>query len=661
MFKYLSLLPILCLTLSMPGSIAIAQSQPKTRIDRTVAPIPKYTGIVKQVDDTAAQITVRIEDKEGNGSGVIVAREGNTYSVVTASHVVEKKEGYSIITPSQERIKVRAEQITILNKDIDIALVKFTSKQNYRVAELANYQIFESDFVFVSGFPKNDTTPRRSLSIGRVSKRDMTEFSVRDEKSLSDGNNLIYTNLSLKGMSGGGVLDRDGRLIGINTGSEGIRIINQNNYQLEEINFGYARGISVSTILGTFTQGQIPISQLKVLTTLPSQPAQSDLKTIRENLLSTVSTPSQTSTAKEWLDYGNLLWRSQENGQAIVAFDRAINILQKDSTTSAKEQLKFAYFGKGLSLVMNEIGKDRGAVVAFRAAIAIEPEFIQGWRYEAMALSFLKRHSEALVSYQQAIKLDPKNFTLYIEQGDVLIELRRYPEAIDSYSRAIQIQPQHPWNYNNRGNVYHELKQYSQALADFSKAIELNPQLGFAYAMRGKVYKEIEQYPQALVDFNKAIEIDPQSRAAYTLRGNMYIKMKQYPQAISDYNKAISLPQVYTSSLDREEFTHFNRAMCYFELIKYPEAIADLNKSIELNPEFAPAYISRGYAYQQLKQYDKAQTDVRKAVQLVKGKKNQPQHQELVTFLKKAAEMFQQQKNLMGYQAAMEVLKEISE
>ena len=38
-----------------------------------------YTGVVKRVDDIAQQIMVRIENSQGNGSGVIIARTGNTY------------------------------------------------------------------------------------------------------------------------------------------------------------------------------------------------------------------------------------------------------------------------------------------------------------------------------------------------------------------------------------------------------------------------------------------------------------------------------------------------------------------------------------------------------------------------------------------------------
>jgi S1-C subfamily serine protease len=59
-----------------------------------------HTGIVAQVDEIARQITVRINSsKNGNGSGVIFAKQGNTYSVLTASHVVSNPDKYKIVTP----------------------------------------------------------------------------------------------------------------------------------------------------------------------------------------------------------------------------------------------------------------------------------------------------------------------------------------------------------------------------------------------------------------------------------------------------------------------------------------------------------------------------------------------------------------------------------
>jgi hypothetical protein len=51
-----------------------------------------------EVDKVAESITVLI-DGPGPGAGVLVKRQGNTYSVLTAYHVVKPQGKYSIVIP----------------------------------------------------------------------------------------------------------------------------------------------------------------------------------------------------------------------------------------------------------------------------------------------------------------------------------------------------------------------------------------------------------------------------------------------------------------------------------------------------------------------------------------------------------------------------------
>jgi S1-C subfamily serine protease len=74
------------------GSATLAQATSQNSSDR-----PSYTGIVAEIDQIAQQITVRIDSfQNGNGSGVIIAKEGNTYYVLTASHVIKNPDQYKI-------------------------------------------------------------------------------------------------------------------------------------------------------------------------------------------------------------------------------------------------------------------------------------------------------------------------------------------------------------------------------------------------------------------------------------------------------------------------------------------------------------------------------------------------------------------------------------
>ncbi len=668
---------------------------------------PNYTGVVKRVDAIAQQITVRIEATESRkGSGVIIAREGDTYYVATAAHVVQTNDGEKIavilITPTQEQIGLQAGDINVVNKDLGVAIVKFKSKQNYRIADISKYEFNKSDWVFVSGFPGKDTSKQRYLSIGTVKNREETEFRVKERGSLTQGNNLIYTNLSLPGMSGGAVLDRQGRLVGINTGAENQGISTQDGKNYEEINFGFALGIPISTVIGVASQSQLPTFQLQVKNTSASEPSQSESEEIQAILLSTLSKPNQIATAKELLDYANLLWRCDKYRESVTTFKTAIKLLERHpEIQDRKEQLRTAYFGLGLAWWSNRQGSRQQnfqtAMVAFQQAEKVDPGFYQSSRYLGSSLEQLKRYDEALTAYQRAISTQKADFVLYVEQGDVLQQMKRYREAIDSYNLAVKLQPNHPWIYNNRGTTYYNLKQYPQAIADYSQAIQLNPQYADAYFNRGNAYIDLKQYPQMLADYSQAIQLKPQLTDAYNNRGNAYKELKQYDRAIADYNQAIQLnpqdaktyynrgsaynalkqyPQAiadYSRAIQLKPQladAYNNRGIAYKELKQHPQAIADYNQAIQLNPQDAGAYGNRGIAYKELKQYPQAIADYNQAIQLnpqdagAYGNRGlvyakQKQYPQAKADLTKAAELFRAQNNTAGYQRAMELLQQL--
>jgi tetratricopeptide (TPR) repeat protein/S1-C subfamily serine protease len=592
---------------------------PKNSSTTTAVTSTNYTGVVKRVDEIAQQITVRIEDKNGgNGSGVIVAKSGDTYYVVTAAHVVQSREGEKIattlITPTQERIVLTQGEVNVVNKDVDVAVVKFKSQQNYRTATIGKYQFNKADWVFISGFPAKDRSQQRHLSVGKVQDRINTEFLAKERGqvsgSLSRGNNLIYSNLSLPGMSGGAVLDRQGRLVGINTGAENEYLIATG----EQINFGLALGIPIATVIGVASQGQLPTARLQLTNTPTPKLTTSESKEIGRIQLSALSKPSQASTAKDWLDYANLLWRSGENPEAVVAFETAIKLLESNTDISErKEQLTIAYYGLGLAWQSNRQGSternSQPAIAAFERATKVDPGFYQSWRFLGFSLNELKRYPEALTAYQRAIEIKKDDFVLHKEQGDVLRELKRYPEAVSAYTKAVTLQPNHPWVYLNRGNAYSDQKQYSQAITDYTQAIKIDPQHAEAYYNWGVIYFRQEQYSQAIAKYNQAIKIDPQHAGAYNNRGAIYAIQKQYPQAIADLNYVIKLDPQYANAYN-------NRGLVYFRQKQYPQAISDYNQAIKIAPQDAQPYNNRGNVYAAQKQYSQAIADYTQAIKL---------------------------------------------
>ncbi|OBQ32799.1 MAG: hypothetical protein AN487_21710, partial [Anabaena sp. CRKS33] len=262
-------------------------------------------GLIQNIDQIAQEITVLIPNAnpEDMGSGVIIAQKGNIYYVLTADHVIwnrdEKKlkDKLEIVAPDNQRYAINVSNAKRM-PGVDLAVVQFTSNQKYRVATLANYSLnTKGQKVFVSGFPgnkqQNKNKPHRILTAGILSQPELirlnTYVSFNNQSSiipvqiqtvLSDGYDLLYSNITKGGMSGGAVLDTQGRLIGIHGRVEGEISLDFDG----EINLGSSSGIPIRTFLNLVEQAGID-SDLKVETTAPATLKKSEEDVISEYLL----------------------------------------------------------------------------------------------------------------------------------------------------------------------------------------------------------------------------------------------------------------------------------------------------------------------------------------------------------------------------------------
>ena len=571
-----------------------------------IAQQPEYTGIVKTVDDIAQQITVRIATAEipSYGSGVIIAKDGNTYYVATVAHNFPEgtTDSYQIVTSDGESHTLDLN--TVKKSDAyDFALFSFTSDNDYTVATIGNYTVAanHNQTVFVSGFP-GMYAPTRIITGGKVREQDIISFATKDSSTFisttTDRPGLLYSNISYKGMSGGAVLDIEGRLTGINTGAENELYFDDEGNN-SEIAIGFSLGIPLTDVL-TFIDRETPLKTewLQTTNNPSAKVSDNDYSSIEEQLL-TVEAPKDNDSLAQWMNYGNQLWRYGRFDEAVSAFERVIAI---------NPDYDRAYYAMGLTYLYKGNNAQK-AVISLEKATQINPKSYFYWRYLGFSYRELKQYDLALAAYDKVINQNPEDFILYVERGDVLHDSQNYQDAIVSYSEAIKINSQHPWSYNNRGNTYYESKQYQQAVADYNQAIEINPNFADAYHNRGLVYYDLQQYQQAISDYNKAIEINPNFALAYNGRGNTYIDLQQYQQAISDFTKAIEINPQFPDA-------YVHRGVTYYILQQYQQAIGDYNKAIEINPNFALAYSNRGLAYYDLQQYQQALDDLNKALEI---------------------------------------------
>ena len=111
--------------------------------------------INQQVSAIANLVTVRILSDSVSGSGVIIQRQNQTYTVLTNNHVVADNQDktYQVLTADGQIHIAKWLRSSQFGK-VDLALVQFTTSQSYRVAEIANSnQLSVGDAVYAAGFP----------------------------------------------------------------------------------------------------------------------------------------------------------------------------------------------------------------------------------------------------------------------------------------------------------------------------------------------------------------------------------------------------------------------------------------------------------------------------------------------------------------------------
>jgi S1-C subfamily serine protease len=183
----------------------------------TVTVAQAQTQSVETVARIAEAITVRIEGAT-QGSGVLVKREGNRYTVLTAWHVVSGQrqgEELAIYTPDGKAHQAVDGSIQQIGK-VDMAILSFSSSTAYKLAKVGDAMgITSGSSIFVGGYPlPTSAVPKR---IWRFLTGNLV---AKASVAMPNGYQLLYSNPTLPGMSGGAVLNQSGELIGIHGQAE---------------------------------------------------------------------------------------------------------------------------------------------------------------------------------------------------------------------------------------------------------------------------------------------------------------------------------------------------------------------------------------------------------------------------------------------------------
>ncbi len=456
-----------------------------------------------EINRIAKSITVRVES-QSPGSGVIIKRSGNTYTVLTAARVVNSKQALTVVTPSGQAQAVLATDLKII-PGVDLAVFQFKSTQAYPVARLGNSDQLSGQ-IYVSGYP----LPTAALNNTYYY---FTQGVVKANalRPLKRGYAMVYTNNTQPGMSGGPILDSKGRLVGIHGMANAPTPVQRQSINPQIYAHGFNIGVPLNFFLSRASQTGLRLG-------LPTPPPR----------------PTPQPTAEDYFLRGGAFLLLGNPQGALASYTQAIRlkpnfaeaysnrqkinvwqgnyrqaIADGNRALQLKPNLGDAYLFRGVAHF--KLGNLRGQLADFNKLVDLNPYFAEPYSYRSYAHYLLGNYSKALTDAEEAVKLDTQSSWAYAVRGLARSKLGQAEAAIDDGSSAIQYDPDAVEGWHVRALIYLNLKDYRNAIASTNQAIKLNPKFVDAYMTRAAARLRVRDRKGAIADLNQAIALDPKN------------------------------------------------------------------------------------------------------------------------------------------------------
>ena len=195
-----------------------------------------------------------------------------------------------------------------------------------------------------------------------------------------------------------------------------------------------------------------------------------------------------------------------------------------------------SYFQALLAQEYFRQGKRDSGMEALNKAIESNPDNIESLLLMGDVLRMESDNDGALEQYEKALQLDPNNIRALQEISAIYYNQNKFTEARNIYNKLLQIDPSSsPVYYHNVGQCLFNEGKYPEAADFFLKVIEIRPYYINTYFSLGQVYEKLGESEKAITTYEDLLQYKPNFEDAHKRLGYLYFNSQQYTKALQEF------------------------------------------------------------------------------------------------------------------------------
>ena len=130
-----------------------------------------------------------------------------------------------------------------------------------------------------------------------------------------------------------------------------------------------------------------------------------------------------------------------------------------------------------LGIANSRTGDMRNAIVVFRKAVSINPDFSAAWSELGVAYGLSGKEIEAVEAFKKATRIKPDNTDVWANLGEAYSRIGQTDKAVEAYNQALLINPGNVHAFFNLGRLYLSANNQEKVMELYRKLKNIDPSI----------------------------------------------------------------------------------------------------------------------------------------------------------------------------------------